>query len=390
MNKIENTGFRAVFRREVRHIFNTPFYLLVVIVLPIVAMSFFIAMFHTDVPRDLPVAVYDADNSTLSRKLLRMVDATPSVEIRYDVTDKVSGEKLIIEGKAYALICIPKDFEKDIFKNKSPQVLNYYNNIYMIAGGVISKDVATAVNTMSVGVNLNVRTKKGQNTAQALASVLPVRLDTHILYNPFTNYMYYLSTCFLPLMLQIFLLLITVYVFTIERDKNTSQQWYKVSGENYVKAVFGKLAPYTLLFLLLDVAMNYVLFVENNISFKGNVAVFILINILFILSYQALGLIISSIFSGGISMAAGIGAMAFSFSGLTFHYDAMPTISIVVSRMLPFSYYFKGFIDQSMKGMPLENALVPVAGMISFLLIALMLSGKLIEKIFLTNNNTDE
>jgi ABC-2 type transport system permease protein len=393
MNSKELRGFRAVFLRELKRIVTKPVLLIVVFVLPILTIVFFSTMFKTGVPRDLPIAVYNADNSALSRQLVRMIDATPSVEVKFDVTDKLSGKNLMVKGQTYALVCIPKDFEKDVYKNKSPQVLNYYNNLYLVAGGVVSKDIATAVNTLSVGVNLNVRTKKGESRNQAIASILPVNLDTHVMYNPYTNYMYYLATCFMPLMLQIFLLLITVYVFGIEREHNTADEWYRVSGNNYLKAILGKLTPYTILFLILGFVVNYTLFVHHNISVKGNVFVLVLANVLFVVSYQAMGLIGVSLkpkIAESLSLGAGFGAMAFTFSGLTFHTDAMPTFSRIFSNIFPFSHYFKVFIDQTMKGMPLKNSIIPIGSLLIFILLAMLLNRLLIKGVFLTENEQDD
>gem|GEM_PF-6905589 len=47
-------------------------------VLPFIIFGFFAAIFYKGVPRDLPMAYINYDQSQLSENLLRMLDATPT------------------------------------------------------------------------------------------------------------------------------------------------------------------------------------------------------------------------------------------------------------------------------------------------------------------------
>lgn len=53
-------------------------YWLLTVILPIVAFAFFAVLLYKGVARDIPIAVVDQDNSTLSRKVTQMIDATPT------------------------------------------------------------------------------------------------------------------------------------------------------------------------------------------------------------------------------------------------------------------------------------------------------------------------
>ena len=48
---------------------------------PILSFLFFVVLFRSGVPHDMPVAVLDQDNTPLSRQLVRMIDATPSAKV---------------------------------------------------------------------------------------------------------------------------------------------------------------------------------------------------------------------------------------------------------------------------------------------------------------------
>jgi|GEM_PF-2749298 len=66
----------AVLRREIYRVARQPMYWLLTVILPIVAFAFFAVLLYKGVARDIPIAVVDQDNSTLSRKVTQMIDPT--------------------------------------------------------------------------------------------------------------------------------------------------------------------------------------------------------------------------------------------------------------------------------------------------------------------------
>jgi hypothetical protein len=83
---------------------STPYYAVLLLVLPILSFAFLIAIFRAGVPRDLPVAVVDEDRSALSRQLARMIDATPSMRVAWQAANAGEARALVLENKAYAAI----------------------------------------------------------------------------------------------------------------------------------------------------------------------------------------------------------------------------------------------------------------------------------------------
>ena len=72
---------KAVLRRELDRIVHRPLEPLLLVVLPALALALTYAIFSARLPRDLPVAVVDEDHSRLSRQLVRMIDATPTIRV---------------------------------------------------------------------------------------------------------------------------------------------------------------------------------------------------------------------------------------------------------------------------------------------------------------------
>lgn len=373
-------GVKTTFKREIARMGSSKLYLLSTLILPIIAMLFFAYMFSESVPRDLPVAICDQDQSQMSAKLTRMLDATTSVEIAREVTSPEEGEKLIQRGEVYALVHIPNNFQNDIFGGKSPDVASYYNNVYLVAGGLINKDISTVIKTFSAGVDYNKRIKRGESEVSAKVAVNPIAIDAHILFNPYSNYFYYLASTFLPIMLIMFTLLSTVYAIGIELKEGTSKEWLETAGGVTWKALLGKLLPYFICFAVLGIFMNSLLFKYFSVPQNGNIYLVSYNTILLVLSYMACGIFIISIFNSlrmALSVASLFSAMAFTFSGLTFPFIAMDNITAFFGYFFPFTHYLKIFIDQTMRAASISYSWEALVLLHLFLLLPIITNRRL-------------
>jgi len=192
-----------VMTREIQRVTTRPLYLLITIILPLVSFAIFWVIFNSGVPKDLPISVYDADHTQTSRQITRMLDSTGLLKVAQHVTNFEEGEKLILKGDSNALVVLPRNMEKDILRGQSPKIVNFYNNEFLLIGSLISRDVSTVVKTVSKGLNLSTRQIKSEMANAAMAHIEPVTVNSHVLFNPYLNYFYYLTGTLQPAMLQI-------------------------------------------------------------------------------------------------------------------------------------------------------------------------------------------
>ncbi len=358
-------------KRELERMVSRPLYILMLIVLPLLSFSVFWFMFAEGVPKNLPIAVLDQDRSSLSRQMIRMVDSTSSIAIKHRVTSLEEGKQLILSGNSYALVMIPKNLEKDVLRGLSPSIVNFYNNEYLLAGSIISRDINSVVTTLSKSFNVSFRLKKGEMTATALNNIEPVRIVSHTLFNPYLNYFYFLAGTLQPTLLQIFIIAMTIFALGSELKEGTAASLLEASNQNIVFALLGKLLPYTLVYILLGIFMNVFLFTVFKVPVAGSPGLILLSTIIFVLAYQAVGLFILALTANlrmSLSMAGFYSAPAFAFVGVTFPLVGMPFLAKVWSYLLPLTYYIKIFIDQSMKGAPIKVSLPQLAIMSCFLI----------------------
>lgn len=74
-------GFLRIWRRELRQIAKRPALAFMLVPLPVIIFIILAVIFAPGLPRNLPVVVVDQDGTTLSRQVVRMVDAAADVEV---------------------------------------------------------------------------------------------------------------------------------------------------------------------------------------------------------------------------------------------------------------------------------------------------------------------
>lgn len=365
----------AVMRRETGRITRQPMYFVLMIVLPVVSFAFFALLFNQGAIRNIPIAVLDEDNTTLSRKVAQMINDTPTALVARDIQSMAEGERLIREGKIMAVVQIPAFFEKNILSNSQTHLESYVSGTNITVNGLLSKDIQTAVTTFTGGIQLQVLMKQGLTQRQAMAQLMPVRFDRHVLFNPHINYGYYLSPSFMPMMLMIFVVMVTIFSIGTELKHATSREWMAAGNDSVVAALVGKVLPITAVMFLISLVMLLINFKIVGTPLNGSLTVILVGTLLFILSYQSISVLIVSLLANlrlSLSIGGGYSVLAFTFSGLTFPIMAMWEPMQWVSKIFPFTFYTDIFVDQMLRGTPWVYSLPDLGYMMLFIVLPLL------------------
>lgn len=353
-----NKGFLSIFTSECKSFASSTRLMLFTLGVPLLLFVYYAGLMDKQVARDLPVTILDQDNSVLSRQFINMIQANATMEVAYRVSDEIEGENTLKVGKSYALIIIPKDFSRNIQKGNSPNVTCYYNGQYLLAGGLIMKDFQMVALSLNAGIAMQTLEKKGMMPAQAMGSIMPVKIDPHILYNPFTNYSFYLNLAFFPMAFQIVIMVVSIYVFgSVLKYKRGKALLDQAKGSIW-GAVCGKILPYTLIFATLGFFMNALLFYKMDMEFKGSFLVVNLFFISFILVIQSVSLFLAAVLPSlraALNIGADYAALAFSFAGYTFPPDGMTPLVKAISYAFPFHSYMRFNVDYAIKGIAFNN-----------------------------------
>lgn len=373
-------AWREVAQRELKRVWQFKPYLLSLTILPLLSMLLFVAIFSRGVPSDLPIAIVDNDNTPLSRKVINMIEATPEIAVRYKITSTIEGERLIRQGAAGAMVIIPANFEKDILGMTPTTIGAYISGVNILENGLISKGLQTSIATFSGGIKTEILTKQGVAESQAITQAIPIGIDRHILFNPYTNYSYYLLPSFLPMMILIFTVLSTIFAIGSELKYSTAEEWINTARGSITTALMGKLTP-TLTFMTTMAAVMFILLFEFvGVPMQGNIWILLISCFAFILAYISVAIFIIAITADmrlAMSLGGGYSVMAFSLSGLTFPAMAMHEVIQWFGHLFPFTYFTEIMIDQALRGAPMGNSLTQLSYMMIFLLLPLTTARRL-------------
>lgn len=364
----------AVLCREVTRIRQNPAYrfLLFFGLLTGILLMYFI--FRDSTVKEIPIAIVDKDHSTLSVKIGNSIEASPDVDVVFQSQDLYEAKDYFEKGMVMAIVVIPEETEEQVFNGEETALPVYINGTNVLLAGLVQRSVLTTIRTVSGGVQLKKQMMEGKNYTDAMVRVMPVNIQKHLLFNPYTNYTYFLSSAMLYLMLYLFVLLSSVYTLGNELKRGTGSELLETSGNSVRFAIAGKLAPYTLIFSAFAVFINLLLYKFEGMPLNGSFAVIFAGQFITVLTYQLLGLV----FIGAtinlrlaLSLASAYSMMAITFSGLTFPLEGMPLAARIFATIFPFNWWEKLLISQSLHGAPVSEALIYICYILIFLLISL-------------------
>ncbi|MCX6308229.1 MAG: ABC transporter permease [Bacteroidia bacterium] len=343
MPNTHRPGFYLVFVRELQRMVSRPIYSLLLFFLPLGFLVFFGTLMPQGLPNQLPIGVIDHDQSSLSRKIIRQIDASQQTNVAKRYLHFSEARAEVQQGKIFGFIELPKNLMKQVTNGIQPKVHFYYNQSYLIPGSLILKNLSYLMTTISGGVNLQVRQAKGQSYDESMAQILPIVPELHAIGNPWINYSVFLLNVLLPGMLQLMVLLTTVYVIGIEIKKRRSLKWYRLSGQSLWKALLGKLLPYTIAFTSVGIFYDITLFKVMQYPMNSNIAWMFLNTFTLILAAQAMAIFLIELFptlSVALSFTGLYGILAFSYSGISFPIDGMPLAMQGLSFLFPLRGFF--------------------------------------------------
>ena len=368
------------FKYEIVEIAKNRVYLTTLVVLPFVTLLFFSAMFHSGSIENLPIVAIDNDHSPSSRQMLQMVDATRGIEISRQVSSTIEANRVLKSGKAYALLLIPEGLERNVYRGTATNIECYISCTNLSASGIIESDIVSSVRTFAAGIVLSKLKSQGVNEHIAMQEVMPINILTHTISNPYLNYGYYLAPIFIFLAIGLFSTLLTTYAIGRELYYATVTRWLSVASNSTIGAIIGKLAPTTISMTIYSQLSLFTIFRVMGLECAGSYVYLSIGAIVFIVAHQSIALLITTISANmrlALSLGGGYAVMAFTFSGITFPAIAMFRAIQPITSLFPLTWFTEIFIDQAMRGAPIEYSIKPLATLTLFLLLPLLTARRL-------------
>ena len=333
-----------VFQRELHRMTSRRIYFAACIVLPLFSLVFMATIFGNGQMEDLPVGVVDADNTSASRSIVRMVEATPQLRIARHYANETEARMDVQRKNIYGYLVIPSDYAAKVGNNEEVTLRYYYHNAMLSVGGELRSTFEQLLKQVSVTPIVTGAVALGEGEEAVTSFLVPVSDEEFPIYNQNRNYAIYLSQPFFFVFLQILLLLVTVYALGSESKYGTTGEWLQSAGGNIGIALWGKLLPSTFIFITMSLLASWVFFGWMKIPLPGSLWVMNGVTVLFICATQALALFLYSLFPNlglVISVVSMIGSLGATLSGVTFPVSFMDAPVYAASFLFPVRHYME-------------------------------------------------
>jgi len=342
-----------VVKREISRIVREPRYLIITTLGIVFSFVFFATMTKEGQPNKLPIAVVDMDGTYLSRRICHELEATHGVTVYRVYNNHTEARKAMQRGDIYAFYEIPHGTYNDLLQFRAPHFVLYVNSAYMLAGTLSYKQLATMGMMAAAAVQREVYRKKGYDEDQIMGLIQPVEYDTRNIGNPWINYGNYLMTTLIPAIIAFLAIIHTAYIIARERQERTVRNWIRRSGGDVLKALIGKMLPYTVWYSMLCLLANLIMFGFMGFTMDGSWPLMMVNSILLIMASQCAGCFIACALPDpplSMGVSAIYSAVSFSLSGFSFPVESMPVVINAASRIYPIRYYFQNFSDIAIYG----------------------------------------
>lgn len=346
-------GFWSIFKGECTRIFTSPRLLVLMLGVPLILFIYYASLLGKGVSRDLPITLLDLDKSKLSRQFARTLESTSTMKIAYEVADEIEGQGTVRRGESFAMVVIPKNFQKNVQKSVYTNITCYYNGQYLLPAGLILRDFQLTAGAFAAGARIQTLQQGGAMMEQAVTMVSPVATDSHVLYNPYTSYEYYLTIAFMPMAFQIVIMVVSIYVFGSVLRYRKGRELLVQGNGNIFTIILGKILPYTIVFSIIGFFMNALLYYKIGIPFHGSFFVVNLFFLSFIVVCQSMAFFLASVMFSmrtALTIGGSYAALAFSFAGYTFPPEGMSAFIRGFNYIFPFHAYMRFIVDYVVRG----------------------------------------
>lgn len=333
---------------------------------PLLTMALMCWIFSAGQPYKLPIAVWNQDHSSLSRQLVRMLEATPGLQVKQLVLNQAEAADALQRMQVYGVVHIPPDMARDVKRGASSTVTLLHNAQLATTSSLLQRDLQQVVGTLSAGVEMQARAKRGEPQQVLQVRMEPISTKLVALFNVSTNYELFLATALIPALVHILAMTAGAWNVGREMRDKTLGQWLQSSkcGAQTLAALLGKLSiPAALLWGSGMLCLLY-LAVVRGWSVAGSMA-WMGVGLMALVTVSlAAGAVLAAVTMSlrtSLSGAGLLSAPAFAFSGVGFPLLSMSTSARGWAQSMPYTHYARLQMEQWQMGAPIAQT-VPVVG----------------------------
>lgn len=341
--------FAAVLVKEFLQMRRDRMTFAMMIALPVVQLLLFGYAINSD-PRHMPTLIEMNDSGPVSRAMVSALSNSTYFDIQNPVAGAAAAEKAFRQGDATFVVTIPPNFERDVIRGESPNILIEADASDPTATGgavaALSGIVSSAINQALPGA-----------VSDLAAGPEPFGVIVHRNYNPAGITTYNIVPGLLAIILSMTMIMVTAIAIVRERERGTLETLI-ATPVRPAEVMAGKILPYVLVGFVQTAVFFIVARLLFNVPFDGALGGFVLGLNLFIVVNLALGFLFSTVARNQMQ------AMQMSFffimpsillSGFLFPFAGMPGWAQSLGTAIPATHFIRIIRKVMLKGAELPD-----------------------------------
>jgi len=170
------------------------------LIVPLLYPPLYAYLYSNEAVKEVPALAIDNCKTSLSREFLRNVDASADIKIVGHCADMQEAQELIREHKAYCLIYVPSEFQKNLLEGKQ-SVVELYSDM---SGLLYYKAVLSSCTEVSLSMNQDIKAQRlvGATKEQAETFAYPIKYKYVPMFNTQSGFATFLIPAVLIMIIQ--------------------------------------------------------------------------------------------------------------------------------------------------------------------------------------------
>lgn len=299
-------------------------------------------MYAPDLVRKVPVAVVDHSRSELSRRYIRLLGATPQVDIVTTAVGYPEAQDLMKTGQAAGILYLPDDFEERVSRGEQSVFIMYETTSAFLYYLAMQEASASSMLALNADYRPQMLVFLPRQAGAQLVSAQPIEVVGTALYNPTEGYGTYLIPSVLIVIIFQTLLMVIGMISGDERHSGSIVRFagnpVDLSFGRMAQVVIGKTFVYGLLYAVFALFLLGLIPLMFGLPDIGSPLYVIMLMIPFLLSASFFGLSASLFFTDSdapLLMIAFFSVGLIFLSGVSYPMELMPWYWKLAHYLIP-------------------------------------------------------
>ena len=351
---------------------------LILLLIPMLFTVLFGTVMSPVFVENIPLAVYDLDNSTTSRRIADSFYDCPTFHVVEGFESYQELEEALLKGEIHGAVILPDGFEKAIGTKSGTEAAVLVDGSNFLIGNNIQLYTMTILTMANANIQMKYLEAGGMNPTAAEQHVYTLNLAERALFNPQFGYFYYLFPGLLAIFVQQTILAVMPAVLIHEKKSRLANRLKGLKTESLEpgQAVF-KIGVFILLNTISLVGCLILAKIFFAVPMNGKIRYILLIHGVFLLCLFGVSLVIASIFDDvthSIQFVMFLAVPSFLSSGFGWpEYMMAKGFAPIMKAVWPLYYYANPMKDLMLKGVGWDVLGGYVLGGLRFALIWIVL-----------------